>query len=138
MINRKFTENFNEQLKKHGKTAIDVSRDLKIPKSVVYEWKSGERMPKADKLTMLAVYFGVTVSYLLGCEEEGDSTSIYAVRPDENETKLLNMLHAAREVSPEDYVELIETFRKNADLYLRAKGIRLEEKDESDGNKDQT
>jgi len=52
-------------LTKSGKTPYQVSKDTGIAQSTLSEWKSGKSKPKADKLKILADYFGVTVDYFL-------------------------------------------------------------------------
>ncbi len=42
-----------------------VSEDTGITKSTFSDWKSGRSKPKADKLLILAKYFGVSVEELL-------------------------------------------------------------------------
>ena len=46
-------------------TDYKVSKDTGIPKSTFSEWKSGRSKPKADKLKILADYFGVDIGYFL-------------------------------------------------------------------------
>jgi len=43
-----FSDTFVSLLKEHNKTALQVAKDLSIPKSIVYEWKNGKRVPSAD------------------------------------------------------------------------------------------
>lgn len=59
---------FEELVKKHGITNYQVSKDVKIPYSVLSDWKSGRSTPKIDKLNKIADYFGVTLDYLFGKE----------------------------------------------------------------------
>lgn len=42
-----------------------VTKDLGLPVSLFSDWKSGKSMPKADKLLMIANYFGVDIGYFL-------------------------------------------------------------------------
>lgn len=58
-------EKFAALLEKTNKTAYQVSKDTGIAQSVISDWKSGRSKPKADKLKILADYFGVTVDYFL-------------------------------------------------------------------------
>lgn len=111
-----FCDTFISLLEEHNKTALQVAKDLSIPKSIVYEWKSGKRVPSADKLMKLSEYFGVSMAYLLGGAETLPSYD------DNSEKELALMLRAARQLSPEDHDELVETLKKNVALYLRAKG----------------
>lgn len=48
-----------------GVTDYQVSKDTGITKSTFSDWKVGRSKPKADKLTLLAEYFGVNISYFL-------------------------------------------------------------------------
>jgi len=64
----------------------------------------------------LSEYFGVSMAYLLGGAETLPSCD------DNSEKELALMLRAARQLSPEDHDELVETLKKNVALYLRAKG----------------
>lgn len=56
---------FAELLVKTNKTAYQVSKDTGIAQSVLSDWKNNRSKPKADKLKVLADYFGVTVDYFL-------------------------------------------------------------------------
>lgn len=60
---------FAELLEKNNKTTYQVSKDTKITQSTFSDWKNGRSKPKADKLKILADYFGVTMEYFL---EEGE------------------------------------------------------------------
>ena len=54
-----------ELKEKKGVTDYKVSKETGIPKSPFSEWKSGSSKPKADKLKILADYFGVEVGFFL-------------------------------------------------------------------------
>ena len=58
-------EKFAELLEKNNKTAYQVSKETGIPQSVLSDWKRGRSKPKAEKLKILADYFGVSIEYLL-------------------------------------------------------------------------
>lgn len=58
-------EKFAELLDRTNKTAYKVSKDTGIPQSVLSDWKRGRSTPKADKLKILADYFGVSIEYFL-------------------------------------------------------------------------
>ena len=58
-------EKFAELLDKNHKTTYRVSMDTGIPQNVFSNWKTGRSKPKADKLKILADYFGVTVDFFL-------------------------------------------------------------------------
>lgn len=57
---------FSELLSKFNKTAYQVSKDTGIAQSILSEWKSGRiKILGADKLKILADYFGVSIEYFL-------------------------------------------------------------------------
>lgn len=58
-------EKFAKLLDKNNKTAYQVSKDTGIAQSVLSDWKTGRSKPKADKLKVLADYFGVSIEYFL-------------------------------------------------------------------------
>ncbi len=59
-------EVFSVILQKKGLSLYRVAKDTGIPKSIVYEWASGEREPVSEYLLVLADYLDCSVDYLLG------------------------------------------------------------------------
>ena len=58
-------EKFAALLEKTGKNAATVAKDTGLQPWVFSDWKSGKSKPKADKLLILAKYFGVTIEYFI-------------------------------------------------------------------------
>lgn len=59
-------KNFAVLLDKSNKTTYRVSKDTGIAQSIFSEWKSGRiKILGADKLKILADYFGVNIEYFL-------------------------------------------------------------------------
>ena len=56
---------YEELLKKTGKNSFQVSKATRIGQNTLSNWKTGRSNPKADKLKILADYFGVSVDYFL-------------------------------------------------------------------------
>ena len=56
-------EKFFELLRKTNKTTYRVAKDTGIAANVFTHWKQGRSKPKADKLVVIARYFGVPVEY---------------------------------------------------------------------------
>jgi transcriptional regulator with XRE-family HTH domain len=52
-------------MKAKGVSAYRVAKDLDITQSTLSDWKSGRSMPKTDKLSKIAEYFGVTIEYFV-------------------------------------------------------------------------
>lgn len=48
-----------------GVTDYRVASETGITKSTFTDWKNGRSKPKADKLAILAKYFGVSIEYFL-------------------------------------------------------------------------
>lgn len=104
-----FSEILEKLLAERGISALTLSKEIGIPKSILYEWKSGKREPSTANLRRLADYFGVTPGYLLGREEE------------DGEEELLVLLRQAKQLSPTDHDELVQSFKHSLSLYLRTK-----------------
>ena len=49
-----FTERFNELLKSRGINAITLAKEIGVPKSIVYEWRSGVRDPSLENMLRIA------------------------------------------------------------------------------------
>ena len=62
---QKMYEIFEQLLQKYGVSAYKVSKETGIPQSVLSDWKRGRSKPKAEKLKILADYFGVSIEYFL-------------------------------------------------------------------------
>lgn len=56
---------FAELLVKNNITAYQVAKDTGLYATLFSEWKSGKSCPKADKIKILADYFGVSIEYFL-------------------------------------------------------------------------
>jgi len=63
-------KNYCELRDKYNKKDSDVAKATGITKSTFSDWKSGRSEPKREKLQKIADYFGVTLGYLMGVEEE--------------------------------------------------------------------
>ena len=62
---RIFSTNLKKYMDKCDKTQIDIINDLGFNKSSVSTWVNGTRLPRMDKVDILARYFGVKRSDLL-------------------------------------------------------------------------
>lgn len=114
-----FTERFNELLKNRGINAVTLAKEIGVPKSIVYEWRSGARDPSLENMLRVADYFGVSLEYLTGREDQ--ETDI--------EKELLVLLRAARDISVEDHDALVNSFKSNLNIYLRSNDRSKKEAD---------
>jgi repressor LexA len=58
-----------------GISAYRLSRDTGISPSSLSDWKRGRSAPKADKLSIIADYFGVSLDSLMGTERVASHTA---------------------------------------------------------------
>ena len=66
-----FAENLSRLLERNNITQIELAKRMQVAASTVSSWCSGEKMPRMDKVEMLAKYFGCLISDLI--EEEKNS-----------------------------------------------------------------
>ena len=69
-----FSKNLNYYMDLNGKSQTDLINDLGFNKSAVSTWCNGTRLPRMDKVEMLARYFSINRSDLI---EEKEATSGY-------------------------------------------------------------
>ncbi len=60
-----FAENLNYYMEQNGVKQIDIAERLGISKSTVSSWCGGVKIPRMDKIEMLADYFGISKSALI-------------------------------------------------------------------------
>lgn len=60
-----FAANLKWQMSKNGVRQQDIIDALGVPSGSVSAWCAGTRIPRMDKIQMLADYFGIAVSDLL-------------------------------------------------------------------------
>ena len=58
-------EVFEQLLQERNVTAYAVSKATGVPQSTLSDWKKGKSVPKLDKLTLIADFFNVPVSYFI-------------------------------------------------------------------------
>lgn len=57
---------------KKGISQASLANELGIRQSTVGMWESGKNKPQPDMLVTLSKYFGVSVDYLLGIDDEDE------------------------------------------------------------------
>ncbi len=70
-----FSENLNYYMNLKGKTQSDIIYDLNINKSAISSWCNGTRLPRMDKIELLAHYLHINVSNLI--EDGNEKNNIY-------------------------------------------------------------
>ena len=70
-----FSKNLNYYMELNGKNQTDLINDLGFNKSAVSTWCNGTRLPRMDKVEILARYFNINRSDLI--EEKEPETGYY-------------------------------------------------------------
>jgi transcriptional regulator with XRE-family HTH domain len=65
-----FSKNLNYYMELNEKTQTDIINDLGFNKSAVSTWCNGTRLPRMDKVELLAQYFGINRSDLIEDKNE--------------------------------------------------------------------
>ena len=66
-----FSEKLKELRKGKGMTQQALADVLNLTKGAIAMWETGKRTPDAEMLKELAIYFNVTVDFILNHETEG-------------------------------------------------------------------
>lgn len=77
-----FSKNLNRLMREKGVTQTDIINDLKINKSTISTWCNGSRLPRMDKVQLMADYLGVNKSDLIedkGLANEEEINNIYKI-----------------------------------------------------------
>lgn len=120
-------EIFAELLRKKGIRVATVSKATGIHPSTFSDWKSGKSRPKQDKLIKLAIYFNVTVDYLLNREENRTVKSMAAIDweiYDIISTKTMQALITAYQAGNDnerlsEYIELVMDFHEKRRINIK-------------------
>ncbi len=84
-----FSKNLNYYMTLKNKTQADIINDLDINKSAISSWCNGTRLPRMNKVQMLADYFGIHFSKLI--EEQSDNNFFEFVSEDDSMFPLLDI-----------------------------------------------
>lgn len=128
-----FSKNLNYYMELNGKNQTDLINDLGFNKSAVSTWCNGTRLPRMDKVEILARYFNINRSDLI----EEKSESVLTKKDNRDITKDLNSImeklrsgndgpasYDGEELSP----EAMELFRDELEIALKRLKIMNKEK----------
>lgn len=104
-----FAKKLKHYMTSQGKNQMDLMRDLGLSSSTVSNWCTGAKLPRMDKVQLLADYFHIMKSDLLE-EKSASNTDDYYLNPETSkiaqeiyDNKELSLLFdAARDADPED------------------------------------
>lgn len=66
----KFPEKLKELREEKGVSQMQLARSLGVSQSAIAKWELGKTEPTASALISLSRYFGETVDYLLGLQDD--------------------------------------------------------------------
>ena len=97
-----------------------LSKDTKIPQSLISNYKNGIKEPQGENLYIIADYFNVSVDYLLG---KRDNKNAPTEEPLELNNVYLSFAKSAQDegIDPEDIKMAIEMFKKMKEKHERDK-----------------
>lgn len=103
-----FSKNLKYYMELNGKNQINLMNDLHLSSSTVSNWCTGLKLPRMDKVQMLADYFHINKSDLIEDKSKEDGTPYYlndetrqiAQEAFEN-PELRTLFHVARDIPPE-------------------------------------
>ena len=88
-----------------------VAEDIGIKRSNVTHWKAGRNNPTDVTMAKIADYFGVTVEYLKGEEEQKENPGIPKdTEVDPVRAELLNLIEDATAAERKDYLDILRVF----------------------------
>ena len=128
-----FSKNLNYYMRLNGKNQTDLINDLGFNKSAVSTWCNGTRLPRMDKVEILAHYFNIYRSDLI--EEKNES--VLTKKDNRDITKDLNSIMAKLKSGndgPASYdgeelsSEAMELFRDELEIALKRLKIMNKEK----------
>ena len=104
-----FAENLKYYMKLHNKNQADLINDLGFNKSSVSTWCNGTRLPRMEKVDILAKYFDINRSDLIE-DKDTEHKQSYYLNPETSriaqkiyDNKELSVLFdAAQDAEPED------------------------------------
>ena len=71
-----FPERLKELRLKKGLTQKEIAEEFGIKQPNYQQWESGKRKPSSETLEKFANFFGVTMDYLAGNDEELDNVEV--------------------------------------------------------------
>lgn len=119
-----FSSNLNYYLSVHNKTQKEVADELDISPSTFSSWCTGQKMPRMDKVELLARYFNIQKSDLIEPPKEKKNKFVVPV---------LGIVIAGYPIEAVenilDYEEISEDMARQGEFFaLRVKGDSMEPK----------
>lgn len=105
-----FAKNLRKYMELNKKNQVDLMNDLHLSSSTVSNWCTGLKLPRMDKVQMLADYFHINKSDLIEENKDSDPSDTPYYLNDETRQiaqevfenpELRTLFHVARDISPD-------------------------------------
>lgn len=125
---RIFSKNLRYYMNLRNKNQMDLMNDLKLSSSTVSNWCTGLKLPRMDKVQLLADYLGVLKSDLIEDKSIGSSNSTNGI-----EIPVLGRVAAGIPITATEYIidteEISQAMAADGDYFaLQIKGDSMEPK----------
>lgn len=110
-----FSQTLKELRQERNLTQKELAYDLNYTQSNISEWENGTVEPKATALTAISTYFGVSIDYLLGLENDYGARTATTTAPmgESMTTEERKLVEQYRQL-PEQLKKLV---RQQLDIY---------------------
>lgn len=108
-----FSHNLIRYMSMYNKTQADLINDLGFNKSAVSTWVNGTRLPRMDKVNMLAKYFGILRSDLIE-DKTNQPTESESNNMNDDDRKLIDAFHKLNSLGKEKAKEYITDLTEQA------------------------
>lgn len=110
-----------KELRKEKKlTQQELADIIGVTKRTYIYWEKGERIPKSDKAQQLADYFGVSVAYLLGYQDDLQLRNAIAHNSrDFDDTEYMDLLRHLNNKIQEEWID-IEKYEKEREKLINS------------------
>ena len=117
-----FSEKLKELRKEKGLSVVDLSKIIGFSKIVIYFWENGQREPTSNALIALSDFFGVSIDYLVGREnDEGNIIIVSDSSLPEEEKRLLNAFRSLNNLEKNKLIDDAEFYAKRSAQNFSAK-----------------
>ena len=105
-----FAKNLRKYMELNKKNQVDLMNDLHLSSSTVSNWCTGLKLPRMDKVQILADYFHINKSDLIEENKDSDPSDTPYYLNDETRQiaqevfenpELRTLFHVARDISPD-------------------------------------
>ena len=100
-----FTDRYLPLIEKSGKTDSELEKEIGLPRSIIYDWRKGRNKSYKKYADKFAAYFNVSVSWMLGIEENGKSA------PAETDTLNSELIEMCKGLTPAQQEDVLRYIR---------------------------